>query len=185
MFIKHYIKNPKQTGAICSSSKKLASMMIKGIGINKANCIVEIGPGMGAFTKEILKNKQKESKFFAIEINKDMAQKLKNEIPNLEIITQNALNLENIIKAKKIDKIDNIISGIPWALLDTKEQIALLKVIHHNLSQNGYFTTFAYILPSPQAAVFKKLLGKFFKEVRKSKIVWQNVPPAFVYYCKK
>lgn len=185
MFITHYIKAPKQTGAVCSSSKKLSCMMIKNIDFANAKNIVEIGPGTGAFTKEILNRKNDNSYFFAVEINQNMANKLKKEFPNMDIEVQNALNLKEILKSKGIDKIDNVVSGIPWALLNVREQLSLLKTIYDSLNTGGHFNTFAYVLPNARANVFRKLLHRFFEEVHMSKIIWQNIPPAFVYYCKK
>ena len=185
LFIAHYIKDPKQTGALCSSSKKLALAMLKNVDFKKSESIVEIGPGMGVFTKEILKFKRDDTNFFVIEINQNMADKLKKEIPNIEIEIQNALNLQELLKKRDIKELDNIISGIPWAMLSIKEQLSLLKVIYDSLKTGGTFNTFAYLLPNSRAYIFKKILYKFFTEVKISKIIWQNIPPAFVYYCKK
>ena len=54
-FLMQYILHPRTTGAIFPSSKKLACKMIESIDFNNCECIVEFGPGTGAFTEELLK----------------------------------------------------------------------------------------------------------------------------------
>ena len=166
MFIIQYFTNPKQTGALCASSSKLAAAMTENIDFQKARNIAEIGAGTGAFTRNILSKKDENANFFAVEIN-------------------SALNLKNILSKRKINKLDIVISSIPWALLKEKEQEQLLYSIYECLDEGGYFTTFAYILPTRARARFRKKLFALFGEVKTSKTVWQNIPPAFVYYCKK
>ena len=185
MFIIQYFTNPKQTGALCASSSKLASAMTENIEFQKARNIAEIGAGTGAFTRHILSKKDEDANFFAVEINKKMANKLSHKFENLDIEINSALNLRKILSKRKINKLDIVISSIPWALLKEKEQEQLLYSIYECLDEGGYFTTFAYILPTRARARFRKKLFTLFGEVKTSKTVWQNIPPAFVYYCKK
>lgn len=185
MFIYRYLKHPKQTGALCSSSQKLADVITSNINLEQAQNIVEIGAGTGSFTKQILKRKRQDAKFLAIEIDEKMAEKLRSKFPNLDIEISNASDLKMILEKRNMQNVETIISGIPWALLKANEQEKLLSIIYENLNKDGFFATFAYILPTLASRRFKKLLFKFFKEVKISKIVWQNFPPALVYYCKK
>jgi phospholipid N-methyltransferase len=55
------------------------------------------------------------------------------------------------------------------------------------LPKGGYFTTFAYLQGTilPTGINFRKRLEKYFSSVEKSRVVWLNIPPAFVYRCKK
>lgn len=140
MFFYEYLKNPKQIGAFCSSSQKLGFVMTQNINLRQANYIVEIGPGTGVFTKNILKYKNKKAQFFAIEINKNMADKLKRKIVNLDIEIGSAENLPYFLRQRNITYADVIISGIPWSLLRDHEQEKLLKIIHKSLKPNGYFS---------------------------------------------
>lgn len=52
MFLLEYIKNPRYIGAVAPSGKQLASKMISEIDFEKAKCIIEYGPGTGAFTEK-------------------------------------------------------------------------------------------------------------------------------------
>ncbi|ELH2496294.1 methyltransferase domain-containing protein, partial [Campylobacter coli] len=129
--------------------------------------------------------KNKKAQFFAIEINKNMADKLKRKIVNLDIEIGSAENLPYFLRQRNITYADVIISGIPWSLLRDHEQEKLLKIIHKSLKPNGYFSIFAYVLPTYSSLKFRQKIFSLFTEVRISKVVWQNFPPAVVYYCKK
>lgn len=183
----YYLTNPKRTGAICSSSRYLAEMITQNIGIEKASTIIEIGPGMGAFTKVILRKKPDSARLFAVEINPKIAERLHTKFPSLDIALGSAESLQAMMKERQIESADVIVSGIPWALLSKVAQKRILENIYEALKPGGYFATFAYILPTMGAKRFRKRIygDKIFSEIKKSKIVWNNIPPAFVYYCKK
>ncbi|WP_139454109.1 class I SAM-dependent methyltransferase [Campylobacter armoricus] len=183
MFLYQYFKNPKQIGAFCASSKKLSKLITSHV--YNAKNIVEIGPGTGSFTRYILKQKNHNANFFAIEINPQMAKKLKQNIKNIDIEIQSAEFLSSMLEKRSICKADLIISGIPWAMLKEKEQNILLNSIHSSLEKDGCFATFAYILPTLKGKTFKKKLFATFSKVEISPIIWQNFPPAFVYFCTK
>lgn len=84
MFIIQYFTSPKQTGALCASSSKLAAAMTENIDFQKARNIAEIGAGTGAFTRHILSKKDEDANFFAVEINEKMANKLSHKFENLD-----------------------------------------------------------------------------------------------------
>lgn len=183
----YYLAHPKRTGAVCSSSKYLAEMITKNIGIEQASNIIEIGPGMGAFTEVILRKKSESAHLFAVEINPKIAEKLHKRFPNLDIALGSAESLQAMMQERQMSSVDVIVSGIPWALLSQATQKCILENIYNTLSPGGYFATFAYILPTLGAKRFQKRIygDKMFSEIKKSKIVWNNFPPAFVYYCRK
>lgn len=185
MFLYHYIRNPKTTGAITQSSKKLSQTITENINIENANNIIELGPGMGAFTKMILQKKKDSARFFAVEINPNIASKLSLKFPNLDIAIGSAKHLGEMMKERKMESVDVIISGIPYSFLTTKEQSIMLKNVHNALKEGGYFSTFAYHSPLLGARIFKKKLYRVFSQVSTSKSILLNIPPAFVYICKK
>ncbi|RDU61971.1 SAM-dependent methyltransferase [Helicobacter didelphidarum] len=181
----YFLRNPRRIGTLCSSSKELSCAITNNIGLENAQYIAEIGPGLGVFTQEILRKKNKNAQFFAIEINTKIAKKLQEKLMDVEVENESAEKLLQIMKRKQIEYLDVIVSGLPWSVFSQKEQDCLLDCIHEGLRDNGCFATFAYIFPTPQAKKFKKKLFKYFKNVRISKIIWNNFPPAYVYYCKK
>lgn len=187
MFVYNFIKKPKQTGAILPSSKKLALAITHNIALESATYIVELGAGTGAFTRAILAKKNKNAQFLAIEINEKMAQKLAKKINNVDIEINCAQNLKDILHQKGIQKVDCIISGLPWTFFKDAQQDTLLNVIYECLNEGGYFVAFAYAFAfSPfRRRKFERKLGNTFNNVEIPKIVWKNFPPAIIYRCKK
>ena len=181
----HFLKNPREIGALCSSSKRLGEVITHDIGIEHAKYIVEIGPGFGVFTHEILKKKPKDSIFFALENNPKIASILQQKMKDIEILNESAAKILDIMQARSIASLDVIVSGLPWTIFSQEEQDTLLTRIYQSLNVYGCFATFAYVLPTRQAKIFRKKLYRYFQSVTISNVVWNNFPPAYVYYCKK
>lgn len=119
-FLHEFIKHPKHTGAIAPSSKILAKKMVDVIDFHRAKCIVELGPGTGVFTKEIMKRKRKETIFLLIEINevfcKELQRKFKNE-QNVIVVHGSAENIKKYMEELNIECIDYVLSGLPFTSL--------------------------------------------------------------------
>jgi len=82
---------------------------------------------------------------------------------------------------------DCIISALPWAGFTQQIQIEILDEIYDSLEVGGEFLTIALLQGTffPPGIRFSKMLNKKFRTVEKSKILWRNFPPAFVYHCIK
>ncbi|GCF76119.1 SAM-dependent methyltransferase [Bacillus cereus] len=180
-FLHEFIKHPKHTGAVAPSSKILAKKMVNIIDFNRAKCIVELGPGTGVFTKEIMKRKKKETIFLLIEINevfcKELTRKFKNE-QNVIVIHGSAENIKKYMKELNIDYIDYVLSGLPFTSLPEEVSKRILNNVMEAIHENGEFITFQYSL------VKKGFIQHFFPEITLEK-VWLNFPPAYVFSCKK
>jgi len=184
IFLREFIKN-RSTGALCASSQKLARAMINNVGLEKAKSIVEIGAGTGSFTQLILKEKPQDALFFAIEQSPLMAEELLSKFTNLDCEICNAKFLEQMLKKRDLNSVDLIISGIPWTMLKDREQDKLLALIYNNLKRGAYLSTFLYVLPTLAKRKFTRKLYANFSEVKTSKLIYGNIPPAIVYYCRK
>jgi ubiquinone/menaquinone biosynthesis C-methylase UbiE len=55
------------------------------------------------------------------------------------------------------------------------------------LKPGGRFATFSYVhaVALPPARRFARLLPAYFRSISKSPVVWFNLPPAFVYRCRR
>jgi phospholipid N-methyltransferase len=78
-----------------------------------------------------------------------------------------------------------VLSGLPWASFPEELQLKLMDAVCEALAPKGVFATFAYLQGTllPAGKRFGKTLESRFSEVRKSPVVWRNLPPAFVYKC--
>ena len=66
-------------------------------------------------------------------------------------------------------------------------QRQILAEVRQVIGTTGAFTTFAYLPSMTLAAArrFRGTLRETFDEVLVSATVWRNVPPAFVYVCRR
>lgn len=187
LFLKRFLANPGIVGALLPSSPALCREITDKINIEGSEAVVELGPGTGVITDEILARLNPQAKFIAIELDEKLYQSLRRNRPHLNIINDTAENLPEIMKAAEIKHLNTIVSGLPWAAFPEKMQLGILNAIVNSLCDGGYFTTFAYLqgLLLPAGKRFKKLLKETFRDVNISRVVWKNFPPAIVYRCKK
>lgn len=178
-FLMQYILHPRTTGAIFPSSKKLACKMIESIDFNNCECIVEFGPGTGAFTEELLKRRNANTKIILIEYNEEFYRILEDKYKEMEkiyIINDSAENIEYYIKKYDINKVDYIVSGLPFASLPKEMTEAISERTRKVLSHGGIFITFQY------SKLKKSLINAYFQSINIKK-EFINIPPAYVFYC--
>lgn len=178
-FILQYIKKPRTTGAILPSSKYLAKKMVEDIDFENSRCIIEYGPGTGIFTESLLKNRKEDTIIMLFEYNLDfynlLKEKFKNE-KNLIIIHDSSENVDEYLKNYKIDTVDYVVSGLPFASLPEQVSAEILNKTKDILKDDGKFITFQYTL-------FKiKFIKKYFKNIN-LKREFRNIPPAYVLNC--
>jgi phosphatidylethanolamine/phosphatidyl-N-methylethanolamine N-methyltransferase len=186
-FLKQTILKPKYTGAVARSSNKLAELITNKANLEHAGVVVELGPGTGVFTKEIVKKINNKSLFFTIEINKFFANEMRLRYPKVKTINGSAENLSLYLNNHGVKETDRVISGLPWTVFGDRLQNKLLSEISRSLKTGGLFLTFSYYPLNylPRGKSFNLKLSKYFKYVDKTKVVLGNLPPAFVYICEK
>jgi phospholipid N-methyltransferase len=175
------------TGAIVPSSEALGKAIVGNLDLSNAKAVVEYGPGTGAFTTCILRALDHDAKFIAIEINPRLAEMFRKQHPDIQIFQDSVANARGICDSAGIDQVDCIVSGLPWASFQESMQVEFLDEMMRVLKPGGQFVTFAYVhgLVLPPGRRFSKILPRYFRSIKKSPVVWKNVPPAFVYTCTR
>ena len=147
VFIRVFEKS--KIGAIAPSSKYLAYKMISEIDFEKAKCVIEYGPGTGAFTEKILSRVNNDTIVILLEINKEFFDGLKRlygNKNNVIILNDSAENIDMILRKYSISEVDYIISGIPFASLPKNVSRRILRKTSDLLKHRGMFITFQYSL---------------------------------------
>jgi phosphatidylethanolamine/phosphatidyl-N-methylethanolamine N-methyltransferase len=186
-FVAEFIQKPLATGSLVPSSSYLARTMVAHAGLSDADAVLEFGPGTGVVTSHILRELGPQSKFAAIEINPRLAAIFKSAFPDVPLFQDSVENVRAICDAMQLESVDCVISGLPWAFFSEDMQVALLDEMMRVLRPGGRFVTFGYLqsLALPAAWRLASLLPNYFRIVSRSPIVWMNVPPAFVYRCRR
>jgi phosphatidylethanolamine/phosphatidyl-N-methylethanolamine N-methyltransferase len=178
IFLKQLIKSAKHTGAIAPSSYFLAKKMVSRSRIKNARTIIELGPGTGAITKEIIKKMPKGCNLWTFEINLEFVRHLKKKYPKANHVYANISSLEKLIEKNNIGKIDSIISGIPFVSLDRKDCEKIFSEISNVMDETTRLVLFTY-----STAKFKSFFS-WFEKVDVS-YVPINLPLAYVLTLKK
>ncbi|MGE7021269.1 rRNA adenine N-6-methyltransferase family protein [Solibacillus cecembensis] len=178
-FIFQYLLNPRKTGAVLPSSTYLAEKMVQSIDFQNAKYIVELGPGTGVFTDQIMKNKMQHTVVLLIESNKEfctlLKEKYKNE-KNLILINDTAEDIDKYSKEFNIPYVDYVVSGLPFASLPKNVSNVILNKTKKLLRKDGVFITFQYTL------LKKDFIHHYFKHIYLTR-EYRNMPPAFVFCC--
>jgi phospholipid N-methyltransferase len=184
-FFAAFLREPTTVGAVCPSSRALARAMVEGFSLDRADTVVEIGPGTGAFTALIRERLGRQTTFLAMELNDTHAHGLRRRFPDLHVYHDSAERLTECLARHGKKQTDYVISGLPWVNLSATVRERIMEAIAASLAPQGTFTTFAYIHACwlPAGRQFRSTLQERFAQVSTSPIVWRNVPPAFVYRC--
>jgi phospholipid N-methyltransferase len=178
-FFKESIKNLKTVGSVARSSSFLCKAMIEPIDFSKKLVLVELGPGDGVITDYILDKMTAESTLIAIEVNEVFCEKLKL-IPDKRLIVVNlsAEHLDEILKQHGFEHCDAIISAVPFVVLPEDVTARILNKCKFVLVKRGLFVQYHYSL------FLKKLYFEIFGNIE-TDFVPINIPPAFVFTCRK
>ena len=161
--------------------------MFQGFDLENAGVVVELGPGTGSVTDELLDAVGGNTRFLAIEQSEEFVKHLAERFPDLEVIHGCASETPAHLAARELGPANYVISGLPWAGFPPDLQDRLLSAIVDSLAPGGQFSTFAYKGPSmlPKGRRFRRALHRHFDEVHATRLVWRNLPPAFAYQCRK
>ncbi len=178
---------PGATCAVTESSGELADLITDTADLSQASMVVEFGPGTGVFTEKILEKISDSTRAFALEVNADFVKATQRRCPRAVVYRDSAVNVARYLKEFGVEKCDRIICGLPWACFPHELQDQLLDTIVEVLEPGGKLLTFAYVhgLFLPAGRRFRKCLSSRFKSVTATRIVWQNLPPAFVYCAER
>jgi len=180
-FLKEFFKERKTVGAIRPSSKSLAKKMLKNVNFTNSEVIVEFGPGTGVFTRRIIEEMKPTANLYVFELHKPFFNKLQKEFDSnerVQVINDSAEKLGKYLEADNKKFADVIISSLPLTNFDQKLTMRILKSAETALKPEGQYIQFQYSLNA------RKLLNKIFGSIS-IQFTANNLPPAFVYTCKK
>jgi phospholipid N-methyltransferase len=186
-FVSAALRRPGQVGALVPSSARLAEVLAAVVPRTGSPVVVELGPGTGAVTDIISRRLPEAARHLAVELDPRMVNYLRRTRPELEVIAGDAAHLGALLAERGVDRADAVIGGLPWALFGEEVQRQILGEVRQVIGTTGAFTTFAYLPSMTLAAArrFRGTLRETFDEVLVSATVWRNVPPAFVYVCRR
>ena len=186
-FLRNFLRNPSTIGAVAPSGDGLAKLMVDSVDWDNTRTAIEYGPGTGVFTERIAKTMRPATKFFAIEQSADLATLTRTRVPGVTVYQDSVVNVVEICPRESVEQVDALLCGLPWASFPESLQRECFDAMLKVLRPGGTFATFAYWqgLMLPAGLRFRSLLKQTFGEVKHSPTAFRNLPPAFVYRCKR
>jgi phospholipid N-methyltransferase len=189
-FVTEAVSDIQTVAAISPSSRYLAAAMLAPLPLARTRVALELGAGTGAITHALLEHLPPDATLLVFEINRRFFDCLRQNIsdPRMVLINSSAENLDFELRRRGIEQVDAVASSLCLAFMPNRQRHGLLQRLSPFLHQRSVFTLYQYIL----GVQFTKgrlrrldllpLLNRYFSSVR-SRIVWRNLPPAFVFTC--
>jgi phospholipid N-methyltransferase len=191
-FATEVIVNYKTTGAVAPSSRYLARAMLQPLVLNPGCVVVELGPGTGVMTRALLEALPADSTLLAFEISERFYRFLKEKFPDkrLVLLKTGAEHVQEELRKRGFERVDAIVSSLALGFFPDAERRRLLESLVSVMDQHGILTQYQYVqgmeMQNGKLRRFsiRPLLQDYFDTVR-CKTVWRNIPPAFVFACRK
>ncbi|WP_103107165.1 class I SAM-dependent methyltransferase [Brevibacillus reuszeri] len=177
LFLYKFSCAPKQIGSLTPSSIFLAKKMLEPVKWNQARHIAELGAGTGAITKYIKATNTENAKVLLFEKDTLLRNKLAERFHDYTCYPD-ACYLQDALQNEGMDHLDCILSGLPFFNFPQQLRDRLMEQIVISLRPGGLFIAFQY-----SQQMKKQLSGLF--EIEEIHYVPLNIPPAFVYVCRK
>lgn len=171
-FAREFLRNPRNTGAICPSSPFLARRMAAMVPAGDGK-VVELGPGNGPMTLALLQRGIAPEDLILVERSRRFAEQLRHRFPKVNVIHGDARDLTALLGTLE-KPLRAVVSSLPLRSLPT----ATVEAIGHQITEitrpGNRFIQFTYHLHDRDSR-----MNHAFELVHRS-IVWRNFPPARV-----
>ena len=139
--------------------------------------LVELGPGDGPHTREIVRRMHPDSRLFLFEIDPVLAGVMREQFMDdsrVEVIETDAAFLKEELGKRGLEYCDYVISGLPFSMFNVPTKRRILHAIHQSLAPNPRAAFVTY-----QCTHELKRHATMFARVH-SEFCLRNLPPIFV-----
>ncbi|RCW46752.1 phospholipid N-methyltransferase [Halopolyspora algeriensis] len=180
------VRNPTAVGAATPTSEAVAATVAQVVPTTGSPVVVELGPGTGSLSGAIHNRLPPHARHIGIEIGADLVRHLQQHQPWMETLHGDAGNLRALLATLHLDKVDAVVSSIPWSLLTEETRQDVLRQVTDVLAPHGAFTALTYLPArhSEGGRHFQRQLATTFDEVI-THTTWRNFPPILHYICRR
>lgn len=146
LFAKNFLLHPKMLGSLIPSSRFLVGRLLRHVDWDQARVIVEYGPGVGNFTREILRQMRPDAILIALETNSEFITYLRNSFsdPRLRLVHTSAAEIQNVLTEQGMSAADYVIGGIPLSILGNHERERILLNTRRAIQPDGAFLVYQF-----------------------------------------
>jgi phospholipid N-methyltransferase len=145
-FFQRGVQRFDTSAALFPSSRFLVRAMLRPVPWSTARCVVELGPGTGSLTREILRRMRPDATLYAIELDAPLYTALSETIrdPRLRPVHGSAVDMGAILAAHGAPKADAILSSLGLSMMPEAVRVAIVEAALETLAPGGVYTQFAY-----------------------------------------
>jgi phospholipid N-methyltransferase len=139
-----FLKDPKGVAALLPTSAPVVERLASWVAPEKANLIIEYGPGSGVLTRRLLERLAPGGRLLGIERNADLAARLASTLgdPRLAVVDDTAQSVRQIVQRLSLPPADYVVSGIPFFWFDPATALDIVTQTHDVLRSGGSFITY-------------------------------------------
>ncbi|MFN5040680.1 MAG: class I SAM-dependent methyltransferase [Bradyrhizobium sp.] len=175
-FFTAWMAAPGRVGAIAPSGAALAELITRDINANTGP-VLELGPGTGAFTYQLLKRGVRQQDLTLIEYGSDFMRLLQLRFPGARVLWMDAARLasERLYDGAPVGA---VVSGLPLLNMSPRKVISIVGGAFSYMRPGAAFYQFTYGMRCPIRRPILDRLGLRAPLVDRALL---NVPPAAVY----
>ncbi|MDR1048908.1 MAG: methyltransferase type 11, partial [Synergistaceae bacterium] len=143
VFLRRFVKAPRQVGSVTPSSPYLTKAMMSKIDWENTRYVAELGAGTGVFTRNVVPRLKEGGKLLVFEIDPSLKAMIEAEHPGLTVYGD-ARDLGRIMRDRDIPSLDCVISSLPFAVLPPRVTAAILEAVVGYLKPGGKFVAYQY-----------------------------------------
>lgn len=178
-FFKGMMQGPKTVGAIVPTSSVTAKRMASVIDVKSDLPVLELGPGTGVITKQILARGVPAEKIVSVEYSEDFYRRLVEDYAGVNFIHGDAFDLKNILDGFADQTFDCVISAVPMLSFPMEARIQLLEDLLSRIPEGRPVVQITYGPVSPIIAKPDRYHIQHFD------FVVRNIPPAQLWIYRK
>lgn len=178
-FFTEFLRNPRQNASIVPSAPAACEKMFEGLDMSAMKYVVELGPGTGCFTKELMAQLPASAEGLMLEINTTFCPKLEAEYGHRFHVRQvSAHRMDEVVKELGWPRIDLVVSGLPYTLPDAVID-PLFDSLKQRTKEGTTYRFFTYVPP-----LMKRKYEPSGFDLTLEHLVVKNVPPMWIYSAK-
>lgn len=177
-FWRAWLRAPLRVGAVAPSGPSLARLITRHVN-HRLGPVIELGPGTGVFTRELLATGLPAHRLALVETDPVFADALSRQYPAARVLRMDAAQLGETAPLFGHERASAVVSGLPLLSMPQDQVTAIIRgVFDRQLRADGALYQFTYGLKCPLP---RSLLDQLGLESARVGSVLFNLPPATVY----
>lgn len=181
IFLLRWLQHPTKVGAVTPSGRALSEAMVRQVDWSRRGNVVELGAGMGSFTRVLLERSPALDRLLIVERDPVFFARLQRRFPSAPMAMGDAADMTNMLARYGVEEVNAVVSGLPLLSMPTAVQ---REILTQSLAAGSdpVFIQFTYGFRSP---VPKQKLAEWGIKAERTGFVVRNVPPAWIWCYRK